>query len=203
VKSRSEHVVLGNHEATFLNASENLELMCTSGQKAMAYTQSRLGDEDRRRLAEWPVTKKVFGKRMLLAHGSFVKRDCWAYLDERDVVLDELKGLPESARLCLVGHSHVPLVYGTKRGLRPEITDGMALAPGEKFILNCGSVGQPRDGDCRASYGLIEADDGFEADGSPIRFSLMRVFYDIAAVGREIDKAGLPHWLHERLYRGE
>jgi diadenosine tetraphosphatase ApaH/serine/threonine PP2A family protein phosphatase len=70
----------------------------------------------------------------------------------------------------------------------------LVLNEGVRYIINVGSVGQPRDGDPRAAYGLF--------DGAPARYRLKRVAYDIPAAQRKIIQAGLPVSLAERLSRG-
>jgi diadenosine tetraphosphatase ApaH/serine/threonine PP2A family protein phosphatase len=104
-----------------------------------------------------------------------------------------------SSFLVLVGHSHIPIAL--------RLSDGAALAGGlakggselelseGRWLLNPGSVGQPRDGDPRAAYLLID----LEAKTAHFR----RVPYDIAATQAEIREAGLPETLAERLEVGE
>ncbi|HDL86278.1 MAG TPA: hypothetical protein ENH11_08155 [Candidatus Acetothermia bacterium] len=72
----------------------------------------------------------------------------------------------------------------------------LSILPDTKYLINSGSVGQPRDGDPRAAYAVIDLHDG---RGS---VSFERVSYDIGAVVRAIDRAGLQHWLGERLEVG-
>jgi putative phosphoesterase len=80
--------------------------------------------------------------------------------------------------IIILGHTHIP--YKIERGGR--------------FILNPGSVGQPRDGDPRASYLILETD--------PLRVEHRRVEYNIDTTAKAIDAAGLPHKFATRLYRG-
>jgi diadenosine tetraphosphatase ApaH/serine/threonine PP2A family protein phosphatase len=76
-----------------------------------------------------------------------------------------------------------------------RLADGDVVELGEsRLVLNPGSVGQPRDGDKRASYGLVDTD--------ARTFTLRRVEYDIAATQRLMEEADLPNWLIERLAIG-
>jgi len=78
-----------------------------------------------------------------------------------------------------------------------QLGDGatVALQPqGPRLVINPGSVGQPRDRDPRAAYGLLDTSEG--------RITLCRVEYDIAATQRLIREAGLPEWLAVRLAEG-
>lgn len=79
-----------------------------------------------------------------------------------------------------MGHTHVP----------------MSLHVNGKLILNPGGVGQPRDRDPRASYMLLEVEEGH------VSFTHQRVEYDIDEAAREIIRAGLPRYLADRLYYG-
>ena len=78
-----------------------------------------------------------------------------------------------------------------------RLPDRFELNPDCKFLINPGSVGQPRDSDCRSCYALLEI------EGNQKFFTLRRVFYDIDATATAIRQAGLPNYLAERLYRGE
>ena len=105
----------------------------------------------------------------------------------------ELAGSP----LVLVGHSHVALKVvqsgdELEGGLAPAGTE-LAL-DGARALLNPGSVGQPRDGDARAAYLLLDLD--------ARRASFRRVEYDIELTQREIRDAGLPEMLAARLTLG-
>jgi diadenosine tetraphosphatase ApaH/serine/threonine PP2A family protein phosphatase len=99
--------------------------------------------------------------------------------------------------ICFVGHSHVPAVYyEDQRFFRPRGTEGpyrVLSAPGERAIINVGSVGQPRDGDVRLSYALF--------DGEAVTF--VRLEYDVDGAQADIRASGgLPEYLAERLGQG-
>jgi diadenosine tetraphosphatase ApaH/serine/threonine PP2A family protein phosphatase len=101
--------------------------------------------------------------------------------------------------MCLFGHTHVPVVFST--GRRPEPGrqdlegDEIELPAEGATLINVGSVGQPRDGDPRAAYGILDL------DRRTIR--LRRVEYDIKAAQTRILEQGLPPWLAARLERGQ
>ena len=103
----------------------------------------------------------------------------------------------QSSKLSLVGHSHVPLVYGYAGG---EFVAGLAPADSEvsfaegPFLFNPGSVGQPRDGDPRAAYLILDMEQQLA--------TWKRVPYDIEATQKAINEAGLPRRLGMRLSDG-
>jgi diadenosine tetraphosphatase ApaH/serine/threonine PP2A family protein phosphatase len=103
-----------------------------------------------------------------------------------------------TARICLFGHTHLPAIYSTPAHpvVRVDGADDTYLLPAEGGVLvNVGSVGQPRDGDPRAAYGLLDLD--------RLTLELRRTPYDVSAAQSSIRAAGLPEWLAHRLATGE
>ena len=102
---------------------------------------------------------------------------------------------------CLVGHSHYPIVWTEhEHGADVALLDAaepLVLKGNQRIIVNPGSVGQPRDGDWRASYLLYDSEGG---DAGVLHHR--RVEYDIATAQRKIRLAGLPEVLADRLARG-
>ena len=98
-----------------------------------------------------------------------------------------LQGRHFHERLCFIGHSHVPGIHPIDAG-PPEYRHG------QRYLINVGSVGQPRDGDWRASYGLLDTVSG--------TYENRRVEYDVQGAMRKIIDAGLPRRLAERLAVG-
>ena len=180
--------VKGNHDAAAVGEVP-IDTFNDWAAAGAIWTQARLSAEDADYLTRLPVKRDVEG--CTLVHGS--PRDpIWEYVVGGEEVEASfgLLGTP----LCLVGHSHLPTMFEQGR-------DGVWLAPGEpvevsgrRLILNPGGVGQPRDGDPRASYALFDT-----AAGTITHY---RVEYDIRAVQVRMEKAGLPAALIERLSRG-
>ena len=104
------------------------------------------------------------------------------------------------APICLHGHTHVPGVFMThgfavrEELLRDAGLQVVVLPSAGRVLANVGSVGQPRDGDSRAAFGVLD-----EGAGT---LELHRVTYNIAAAQRRIIDAGLPAGLADRLERG-
>ena len=121
----------------------------------------------------------------------------WEYV--LSTLLAELCLDEQRHRLCLIGHSHVALSFGRREG---ELTTGeprrggaqLDLGAGE-WLLNPGSVGQPRDGDPRAAWLLLDLDEP--------SVSFERTDYDIAGAAGAIRAARLPDSLAERLEYGQ
>ncbi len=102
------------------------------------------------------------------------------------------------SRYCLVGHTHVPAIFREDRkegAVSARFMPGIGLVLGEtRMIINPGAVGQPRDGDPRASYAI------YESEGRVVR--LYRVPYDVRATQDRMMQAGLPIGLVIRLEVG-
>jgi len=202
VIDRCEFSLLGNHEhgAMFYASDFN-----PKARAAIEWTRDQLQRRDRPRdenrklwdyLGDMKTTHRENGT--LLAHGS--PRDpVKEYLVPRDAAdLDKMNGCfaeMGDARVCFVGHSHVPGVYlpGGSFQSPTDVGDEFVLgAP--KTIINIGSVGQPRDGDIRASFCTL--------DGDTVRFH--RVAYDVEATMAKIRAVPeLPDFLADRLAVGK
>jgi predicted phosphodiesterase len=131
---------------------------------------------------------------LCLVHGS-PRHPIWEYILDAGVAADCFGSF--DASLCFFGHTHVPVVYeeGVDGALRLDyrLDEPLPLAD-LRILANPGSVGQPRDGDARASYALF--------DPETRQFRIRRVAYDIAAVQAKIEAAGLPPRLAARLDYG-
>ena len=127
-------------------------------------------------------------------HASPAQPDEWEYLVTAE---DGFLAFGHFAtRWCFVGHSHVPGAWSLGSS-GPEHHPGavhLEMARGRRYLVNVGSVGQPRDRDPRAAYALWDA----EAGAVEIR----RVPYDHASARRKILDAGLPRFLADRLAAG-
>ena len=132
-----------------------------------------------------------------LVHGS-PRSPIWEYLLDAAAARANFELLRTD--YCLIGHSHVPLMFATREDGR---IDARLLSPegplelsGARRFLNPGSVGQPRDGDPRASFGIVNL------DGEQTQFELLRVEYPIAETQARMHEVGLPEPLIQRLAFG-
>ncbi|MFA4947764.1 MAG: metallophosphoesterase family protein [Candidatus Krumholzibacteriia bacterium] len=184
-------LILGNHDAALLDRHERGELSVFAAE-AIDWSERMIEckylDAMRRRF-----TMLHEGKNYCAVHSSPAHPEEWPYIFcEMDA--DTAFGARDFA-LCFVGHTHVPALYSFNKG-ELSIAEGMPidLDPGDRYIVNPGSVGQPRDGDPRAACCV------FDVDGGTITFH--RCVYDAAAEAQDIFSAGLPRFLGERLLSG-
>jgi diadenosine tetraphosphatase ApaH/serine/threonine PP2A family protein phosphatase len=190
VRERTAVSLCGNHDLAVLGVLDVGEF---TGDAAAAarWTATVLAAPER----EWLASLSPQGRRggADLFHAS--PRDpVWEYVLSEQAALAGLRAT--EAPLVLVGHSHVALAIAWDGG---ELTGGLAPAGtvdelvGRRWLLNPGSVGQPRDGDPRAAWLLVD-DDG--------RATFRRVGYDVERTQKEIRERGLPETLASRLAHG-
>ncbi|MGH2489786.1 MAG: metallophosphoesterase family protein, partial [Candidatus Limnocylindria bacterium] len=119
----------------------------------------------------------------------------WEYVVSAEVARANLGDF--ATRICLFGHTHYPVLYAGKDGevTRVATTAGTRTAlPAGRFMLNPGSVGQPRDGNRDSSYAIL--------DLGAAEVEFRRVSYDIGRTQQLMSDQGLPSWLAERLSHG-
>jgi predicted phosphodiesterase len=183
--------LVGNHD---LGAIGRLELHDFSPDAAEAarWTAGALTPEARAYLER--LEPSTVTEHAALYHGS-PREPVWEYVLGPEAVLAALEGAP--LPLVLLGHTHVPLAVGLREtldgGLAPDGTE-IDLASADRWLLNPGSVGQPRDGDPRAAWLLLDLDAG--------RAEFRRSAYAVERTQQEILAAGLPETLATRLAEG-
>ena len=184
--------VQGNHDAAAVGAFP-IDGFNEEAKVTVDWTRAVLSPVETTYLAKLEQIHRE--EEFVVVHGS-LRGPLWEYVRDEFVAGESLSSL--TRQLCFFGHSHIQGGYmsvsGKVRSIDPHVK--LAIRPGAKYLINPGSVGQPRDGDARAAYAVVELDNG---RGS---VSFERVSYDIGSVARAIDRAGLPHWLGERLAIG-
>jgi diadenosine tetraphosphatase ApaH/serine/threonine PP2A family protein phosphatase len=189
VRERAEVCLIGNHDLGVLGRID-LDVFAPEAAVSARWTAGVLEAEARDYLE--PLSPSGVREGVGLFHAS--PRDpVWEYVLAPAVALAALAGTEED--VVLVGHSHVALSFGWEErflGLAPDGTE-VDLAR-ERRLLNPGSVGQPRDGDPRAAWLLLD----LEAR----RAVFHRVPYPVERTQEEIRAAGLPEALAARLEHG-
>jgi predicted phosphodiesterase len=192
VAERADLCLVGNHDLVVLGRLDVAEFSHDAAESAR-WTAAVLSDESRRFLE--PLTPRATRDGVELYHAS-ARDPIWEYVLTAEAALVSL-ALTE-APVVLVGHSHVALALS----LAEERLDG-GVAPGgaelglgeaDRWLLNPGSVGQPRYGDPRAAYLLLDLPEK--------RASFRRVEYAVAQTQEELRERGLPEALAVRLEHG-
>lgn len=195
-------MIRGNHDkvAVGLDSVEGFNYLA---RHAITWTAATLTPANRDWLAALPQGPVLVDPEIEICHGAPFDEDCYIFDD-----LDATRALRSArAALCLFGHTHVPAAYrhdasrrsrgdfdlqliGPPRGARFPI----ALDATSRLLVNCGAVGQPRDGDPQAAFGVL--------DMSARTLTVTRVPYDVGTAQEKILAAGLPDALAQRLAVG-
>ena len=191
VDERAAVSLAGNHDLVVAGTID-IDTFAHDARDAAEWSRTVLSPEQIAELGGRMPGGRREGVQMF--HGS-IRDPVWEYVvDPRTAALCLER---QSRPLCLIGHSHVQLLWGYENGelVGGTVAAGATLAYGEgPFIVNPGSVGQPRDGDPRAGYALIDT-----AEGTA---TWLRADYDIRAAQAAIRDAGLPLRLAARLAEG-
>jgi predicted phosphodiesterase len=192
VQERAAVCLCGNHDLAVRGTIDLIEFNGDAG-TAAAWTRNVLADDARAFLDSLEPTGSAAG--IALFHGS-ARDPVWEYVLSDEAALTTFVLTEEP--LVLVGHSHAALQISLREtvlegGLAPNATE-LELSDA-RWLLNPGSVGQPRDGDPHAAYLLLDLD--------ARRASFRRVAYDIELTQSEMHAAGLPDALIERLTVGQ
>jgi putative phosphoesterase len=189
-------IIRGNHDkvAAGLEDGESFNIVARS---AVQWTHDTLTPGNRDYLLSLPPGPLEVDERIEICHGSPFDEDAYVF-DE----LDGLRAFESSTRqLCLFGHTHVAVAF-KRTADRLDVLAGpgdthelkIVFEPGAMYLINAGSVGQPRDGDPRAGTAIVDAKAG--------HIELFRVVYPIEEAQRKIRMAGLPDVLAKRLAMG-
>lgn len=190
IRSLPGACVLGNHDQAAAS-EDSLEGMSAHAAASIAWTRLRLDAGQREWLGSLRPQRQI--RRITLVHATLDSPLSWGYV--RTAADAAMSLACQRTPLCFIGHTHVPGAFGDGIGqvLLTE-GEGISLPESTKMLINPGSVGQPRDGDPRASYMIHDEEDS----GLWHR----RVEYDTAAAASAVLAAGLPERLAERLRAG-
>ena len=189
-------IVRGNHDkvASGLDNAEDFNPMAKA---AARWTREALKPQNLDYLRSLPAGPRMVDTTIEICHGSPIDEDLYVVAD-----VDAARSIAATgASVCFFGHTHVALSarMDGQRRLEIEAPQGhpefeITIDPGSKYLINPGSVGQPRDGDSRAAYAIVDLD--------RMVVTLYRVAYPIETAQKKILDAGLPPMLAYRLGMG-
>jgi len=185
-------VIRGNHDKAASGIDDGSSFNYVAKLSAQ-WTFEALSPEHREYLRALPQGPVTIDETIEICHGAPFDEDHYIFDAE-----DARRGLDAASRpLCLFGHTHLPVVFRR----HPALFDGfmpegpadstLEVITGVNYLVNVGSVGQPRDGDPRAAFGI------YDSEGSSL--VLRRVTYSVETAQRRILSAGLPPSLANRL----
>jgi len=183
-------LLAGNHDWGVLGLTD-IAYFNEYARAAIEWTKRVLTENNSDTLRTFLITKEMDKEDIFLVHSTPKEPEEWHYL--LTLWDAEVNFHYFDNKFCFLGHSHTPfIVERLPSGELVTYREAARIGETERFIINAGSVGQPRDGDPRASYAII----------SDEKIEIVRVPYDVENVQRKMRKEGLPSLLIERLSRG-
>jgi len=188
---RCKVLLAGNHDRAAIGLTD-ITYFNAYARNAIEWTMKVLTEKNKEIIGAWPFEKEMKDEDILLVHSTPKEPAEWHYL--LTLWDAEINFQYFDNKFCFLGHSHQPFVIEkVPSGELITHRDGTRLREGSRYIINTGSVGQPRDGDPRACYAIMN-------DGD---IDIVRVSYDIASVQDKMKKEHLPEPLIERILMGK
>lgn len=183
VRERCAGVVRGNHDAA-VATDASIDALPTDGRAAARHNRQHLSDEQIAFLADLPLTLTV--ENCTFVHATPDAPTAWTRLTTYPAAQSQFDHFDTD--LCFIGHTHVPAVMADTLGV-------FQVREGHRYLVNVGSVGQPRDQNPKLSFGLFDTD--------TFEYHNVRLSYDIDGAAQKIrDADALPDRLATRLYEG-
>ncbi|MFW5652878.1 MAG: metallophosphoesterase family protein [Planctomycetota bacterium] len=201
IAERCLYTVQGNHDLAVIDSNE-LERFNVSARIAIDYCRDLLSGSQKDWLRDLPVLGDL--DEVTVCHASPVADSPTDYIHDQIIAAIAFGGF--DTHCMFIGHTHIPIAFGTPdvgyAAVEPKavrvafLPSGLPLklAPAFRYIINPGSIGQPRDGNPDASFGIL--------DVAGRTFTVHRVAYDVEATQQAILRAGLPNFLAARLRVG-
>jgi len=191
-----DDVVIGNHDLA-VTSDHVAPGTHRVARQVQEWTRSQVSEEQKAWLRSLP--RRVEGEGWMAVHGCYLNDfHVEGYVTQTMIPanLEAIAAREDWPSLAFCGHTHIPVVAHRRDGRVVELAVPRSRWPRdvESVLVNPGAVGQPRDGDWRASWALVD----LEAR----TVETLRVTYDLEATARAIEEAGLPEGLSERLRKG-
>ncbi len=184
-------VMMGNHDF-YVCSEQDLDDFNAAAAQVVEWTRRQLSEDEIAWLRALPFTKTVKG--VTLVHSTMDNPESFGYVF--DNLQAEANFIMQKTPICFHGHTHCPMIYErTMSGVYRIDPQDFKLQMGRKYFINVGSVGQPRDGDPRATYVIY--------DNVEKTIQYRRLNYNIEAAQARIRAAGLPERLAARLAFGQ
>jgi predicted phosphodiesterase len=182
VRKRCNLVIKGNHE----DAIDNIDLVehfTDNARAAILWTRKQLTGENLDYIRALPLTGKK--NNLLFVHASPCTPERWNYILDKRTAASTFHCFSES--ICFIGHTHSPEIFSSQRRVRE-------ISKEDRYLINVGSIGQPRDHNPHLSFGLFDTD--------LWKYENIRAPYDVETAVQKILKTDLPPRLGHRLLVG-
>jgi len=171
--------VKGNHDEYASNTA-GLENLSPRAAAAILWTRQRLDEPDKQWLHELKFVRNIDG--FSIVHATLDAPERWGYVFDRLTAAASF--VYQNTQVCFYGHTHLPMVFARDGAVRGGAFSIIQVEPGVRYLVNVGSVGEPRDGSCLASY--VVYDPGRRS------IELRRIPFDHATAEAKVRAAGLP-----------
>ena len=171
--------VQGNHDY-YAASKESIERFSLVAKKSILWTRKKLSYQDRNFLCKLPITFNH--PDFTLVHSSLNNPRDWGYVFNKNSAKAHFKN--QFSNLCFIGHTHVPLIFKNGEPIENKTSDYLQLKPNKQYLINVGSVGQPRDRNPNASYVIY--------DSTEQVIQIRRIKYDIETTQKKVREAALP-----------
>ncbi len=191
LRGMSDCSIAGNHDYAAVGKTD-ITYFNPHAREAILWTAEVLSTDNKRFLAALPLMASR--QSSIMVHSAPRHPELWDYIISPSDARTNFGNF--SQQLCFIGHSHHPGIFMLDRsgGLCYKEATSVTIEANTRYIINVGSVGQPRDGNPLAAYGLY--------DTQAREYRLIRVAYNIARAQEKILAAGLPRFLAERIAAG-
>lgn len=186
VRDHCNFALMGNHDYAAIGLA-NIDFFNEYAKLATYWTQEKLSDKNKEYLKTLPFTHEE--NQLMFVHASPKSPSSWDYVLSVDDANRQFNHF--DSKICFIGHSHVPIIFSESNYFRKK---EFLFSNNEKYIVNIGSLGQPRDGDPRSCFVVYDEDEN--------KIEYIRLDYDIQKTYNKITNAGLPLFLAERLLKG-
>lgn len=192
VREKASVVLMGNHDYACIYRPE-MFFFNHFARHAIEWTLKILDEKSLEFINQFPFRHSEAD--LLFVHANPYRPEGWDYVLSIDDAIYYLSKFEE--KICFIGHSHLPQIYVADDNSKFSLLEQRELIfdKNSRYIINVGSVGQPRDGNPAASFGIVDLEKGI--------YENVRVAYDIEKEIKQFEKAGLPAFLAQRLRTGK
>lgn len=192
IKEIADVVLAGNHDYAATGLTD-ISYFNSYAREAIDWTIGGLTEGEKTYLTGLPLTGELTSDDIFLVHSTPKRPLDWNYIFTMEDVIENFEYF--SQRVCFIGHSHVPAIIEMDISGRLDVLkDEVTIEKDHRYIINVGSVGQPRDGNPDAAYAVHDTENSI--------VKIKRVPYDYHKTQVKMKSAGLPYYLIERLAGG-
>jgi predicted phosphodiesterase len=192
IRQHAAICLIGNHDEASLGRVD-LELFNSMARQAIEWTTESLTEESTAFLRQLTYSRSY--DDFMIVHASPDEPTRWNYILNLEDAAQSFEAFQE--QICFIGHSHTPWVIHLQPDGRMRVRHDYPLAfeDDSRYLINIGSVGQPRDRNPDSAFGVLDTEQR--------QYYLTRVPYDVAKTQKKIRETGLPSFLADRLATGQ